>query len=97
MNLEISKVLIVSTSHITLDDGRRLNDPDSVSSVPFIVYRAEFFHLVAVFAPLVEDEDHPAMSPQFQALVKLAQDNDCEWLKLDGDGPQLDGYEVFSW
>lgn len=101
MELEIAKVLTISTAHITSDDGRRLNESPDVDDVPHVLYTTEHFHMVWTLKSEVrhdaQEDGKPPLSPHFQALVKLAQDNDCEWLKLDTDGPVVDGLPSFRW
>ena len=91
--MEISKMLTVSTAHITkttaelLDDGVR----------DLIVYpKAEYGWFILIPSSDVIDSLHIVMS-DLMRLLKLAKDLGCEWLCLDCDGEVLDYMTTYEW
>jgi hypothetical protein len=88
--LEIHRILIVSTAHVTEADMRWLTAECSWTS--------EYGVIIPV------DDDEPDIdtfgvlaSPAFAKLWHIAQTRGCVFLCLDRDGPVLDGLDTFKW
>lgn len=91
--MEISKMLTISTAHITkvtaelLDDGVR----------DLIVYpKGEYGWLIVVPESDVIDSLHIVMS-DLMRLLTFAKDLGCEWLCLDCDREVLDYLHTYEW
>ena len=92
MSLEIHKTLIISTVHI------EESDLDVIANDLISYELGEYGWLiwvnpVHVNNSLVKDVTSNAL----RAAIKLAQDNDCLYLRLDRDGPEVDELPKFNW
>lgn len=87
MELEITKMLTISTAHITEETNRLLCDGE----VEAAYYALDGGWLVLSYGP---DDSVPK---DLEACLALAEENGCEWLRLDRDGQIVDGLEVFDW
>lgn len=102
-DLEISRALICSTAHITASDDDLFDkasqfiipsSPILCDSFPYGYWiyvnpspTAFYFHQLVAFG----------YSLALVALLKLAHDNNCLWIKLDRDGDIIPGLETFEW
>lgn len=95
--LEIQRYLVVNISHINPRDMNRLKKGSDTSLI-----LNEFEYGVSIYTgdkrepawKIAEDE---VFSFGTQTMLKLALDNDCRYLKLDRDGPVVEGYAVYDW
>ena len=93
MKLEIQRHLVVSTCHVTQDDTICLSEQECIVAHEF----EEGFH---VHVPEADHDDElrdNGYSPAFLGLLKLARENDCDYLTLDRDGPEIEGLTSFDW
>lgn len=92
--LEIHKTLVLSISHVRESDLEIISDD-------LISYELDDFSgwLIWVNPEHVTDSVliKYAASNALRAAIKLAQDNDCLYLKLDIDGPEVEGLPNFYW
>ncbi len=91
MNLEIEKTLVVTTGHIQYSTTKWMDDEKN-ASVSVDAY--EYGWRVYVGSDFTPD---PHIPPDLYVLMKLAHDNGCKWLRLDCDGDELDGFQMFDW
>jgi len=89
---EISRMLIISTAHITLADNKKLA-PKNLSSV---------ISIDQGFGYLVPIQDYTkkqlaGYSTAFKKLLKIAAEQDCAWLSIDRDGPEYPHLKTFKW
>ena len=91
MQLEIVKTLVVSTLHITKEDSEVLSESHSNEIVAHSYEEGwwvwtgeanEHFALLSVFA---------------NNVIAVARENDCQWVRFDADGPEIEGLEKFEW
>ena len=108
MELEIEKSLVVSTGHVTKKDMDLL---EVENSYPYTVHNHEYGAMVYIVKDMVipveqsvefitegsYDEQIVAFSRDFRRILRLAQQNDCTWLRLDCDGSELEGYHINDW
>lgn len=90
--MEIEKVLVASTAHITYEDNLLLQKASEENTL--IVYSTDYFFLI----PLCQ-ELGGKFSIAFKKLFDFAKDHaeGFTHLKLDCDGFLLDGFEEFDW
>lgn len=88
MNLEITKMLTISTAHISEETNQLLLD-EEVDVTCFGL--DEYGWLILSYGP---EENLPE---DLAACLKFADDHGCAWLRLDSDGMIVDGLEVFDW
>ena len=89
VKLEFEKNLVVSTCHITEDEMNILSSGET----SLVCYDTEYFALIYVAGDSVGNE----FTPEFKALINLAKKNGCQYLKIDRDGPILEGFETYDW
>lgn len=92
--VEIQRVLVASTAHITVKDSETLRHKEH----PFVTHSYE----EGDFVILNEIEEKMAeiktiFSKEFVDLILLAQKNSCEILRLDRDGPIYPQLPTFDW
>lgn len=100
-NLEISKMLTISTAHVTKDTFEALLLDGIRNEIMLPVYakitpdnEQNFGLFIYVEPTCVEQGQIPE---DLMQLIKLAQENDCSILCLDGDGPEVEGYQTYDW
>ena len=95
-NLEIQKVLVVSTAHITYADNIDL----SHNPCGLIIDKTDYSFLIYVGKESICDYDqskNEKISNELRKLIQLAQDNNCDYLKIDRDGPIYSNIKTFDW
>lgn len=95
--MEISRMLTVSTAHISEETNCWLSDCDSFSfPVPIVVYPKEeygwFIHKIKVRSVNLMD-----IPKDLAALVRMADALECDWLCLDRDGELVDNLPIYKW
>ena len=101
--MEIYKMLVLSTGHITDETGRALEkryDHDAwnvhVWQDDFCIYDKEEFGWWINLSDITEAE-LSSCPEDFAACCRLAMQNDCEWLCLDCDGEVVDCLPTYEW
>lgn len=93
---EIQKYLVVSTAHASPDDMERLKGPSRLSVDQYEsgtcihIPGGEEYDLLAEMAT-------EEFSDSLIVMAQLAKTLGCQFLKLDEDGPVMDGYPVHDW
>jgi hypothetical protein len=89
---EISRMLTVSTAHITLADNKKLSpkNPSSVISID-----QGFGYLISIRD--YTKKELAGYSAAFRKLLKIAAEQDCAWLSIDRDGPVHKHLKTFKW
>lgn len=100
--LEISKMLTISTAHVTEDICERLAaraDHDPRYNIPFVVYRKdEFGYFIYVTKDTLEDALKEGSCPEVLLdVVKFAVKHGCKLLCLDRDGPTVPELKTHEW
>lgn len=100
MSFEFSKNFIASASHITERDSSLLELGTRPS--PVTVYEMDSGFLVDVmqeegFELLAPSLRQHGFSEAFTELLRLARQEGCAFLLLDGEGPTYDGLPLFDW
>ena len=89
--MEISKMLTVSTAHITQETSELL-DNDKLSIVVYPKSEYGWFILVCDW-----DEYENELPKDLKKFLMLAEDQGCNWLCLDCDGEVLGFLDVYEW
>lgn len=85
--MEISKMLTISTAHITEQTAEFLST--NVITVPHYEYEYGYF----IYIP-----EYDMNLPQdLMDCMLFAKANGCEWLRLDCDGYYVDELERYDW
>jgi len=92
--MEITKMLTISTAHITKETADLLNiEPDNDNMQLSVYNKADFGWFIYVNIDL----DNRNIPDDLRRCLDLAKDNDCNWLCLDCDGEVVDGLDVYEW
>ena len=86
---EISKVLTLATSHITLETNDWLSD-EHECSLPCYPTEYGFF----VFVPGYESHTIPS---DLRSICELATKLGCDWVQLDRDANTIDELQKYNW
>lgn len=97
--MEITKALCLSTVHIHPTTARWLDDGhNQIGNCPFTVWEASYGYFIPVCSATEPSEAWRAAVPdELQRLMLVAGTADCTFLRLDNDGPEVDGLPVFDW
>jgi hypothetical protein len=91
--------LIVSSAHIQQKDNNLLYTSVHDVNLGAIVYELGEYGYMIYVREFASNSTLKAIgfSKDFINLVKLAQDNNCEYLRIDRDGPLFDELPTFEW
>ena len=91
--MEISKMLTISTAHISEETARLLDiEPDNDNMQLTVYNKADFGWFVYV-SEYFEDCDIP---DDLRKCLELAKENNCTWLCLDCDAEIVDGLDFYE-
>ena len=95
--MEISKMLTISTAHITEKVLEQMDNECIWDNPNFPVIYSKFGYGYFVHIP---DEDIIELYPDtpyvLYKVMQLAKDNGCEWLCIDTDGEVIDGLKTYE-
>lgn len=92
--MEITKMLTISTAHITEETARLLElEPDN-DNMQLIVYNKADFGWFIYVNEYLENRDIP---DDLRKCLELAKENDCKWLCLECDTDVVDGLDEYEW
>ena len=92
--MEITKMLTLSTAHITEDTNRLLaNEPYTDGMQLSVFTKADF----GWFIYINDDFENRSIPDDLRACLELAKKNECKWLCLDCDGDVVDELEEYEW
>ena len=100
MKLEFEKTIVVSTAHISQKDNELLKIEAEHIGDLLVVYHYDYGFRIFTGTPideLVTQEVINKYSSTFCALLRIAEKNNCDWLKLDCDGSLIEGLKRFYW
>lgn len=92
---EITKMLTISTEHITPETAEKLNKEPDANNMSLCVYeKAEF----GWFIHIPEDMDDCEQVPDdLRRCIEFADEQGCEWLCIDCDGETVDELPLHEW
>lgn len=103
VELEVDRLVTVSTSHLTPQEGAAFNKANEDGSwyaalpgpnlaSPMVWEYGWLFYIEGDYPP--EEE---GIGPGFAALIHLARKAGANWLRFDADGPVVAGVPTHSW
>lgn len=98
-NLEINKMLTLSTCHITEETNNRMLDlsPEEILDLfPIIVYPKDGYGYFVV-VPFENEENSRRVPQDLKDIIKFAKANSCEWVMLDSDGLANEYLPSYNW
>ena len=99
MKLEITKMLTLSTAHITEETAVMLEREVkyAVNNIPLSIYNAADFGWFICLSSYSEMLDGIMLPEDLKACCYLAKENECEWLCLDCDGLIVPDLPTYNW
>ncbi len=95
MRLEISKMITLSTAHISPDTLDKLDNGSS--AVPPCYKKDEFGYFVLSNKDVLSDyEDNEYFPKDLKQCVEFARVHDCDWIMFDGDAGEVEELDVYS-
>lgn len=91
-SLEIDRVLVCSTSHITAEDNQSLFDEET----GLVVYEMGEYGWLILARPIDASEPRKH-SDTLEKLLAFTRKHRCDWLRLDRDANEIEGLETFEW
>lgn len=94
---EIQRTLVVSTSHISQEDATYLEQASTWPlSVVWLNY--EYGWIIYLFKKDDYFQEVTQGAPQsIVSLMRLAIQLNCDWLRIDADGPEVPGLPTYEW
>ena len=92
-DLEIERILVLSTAHITKETSELLEKEAHSDLANYVVHGYEYGWFVLVY----KLQEVTRKIPDLGLCLKLAKDNQCKWVRLDRDGPIIDNLPQYSW
>lgn len=94
-NLDITRCLTIATSHITEETDAKLCEPNWCGTMGLSVYDKEDYGYW-IWCD-IDTETIARLPEDLRACIKLAKENNCDWLCLDCDGCEVDGLPTYVW
>ena len=102
--IEIQRVFMASTSHVTAEDMALLNPDCAVLVITdykegawIHVPTAETFVDAGADAGLLDALEEAGYTSAVGHLLSVARSHSCDWLRLDADGPIYDFFAQYHW
>ena len=89
--MEIYKMLVMSTGHITKTTSKLLSE----EAVGIVVYKKDEYGWFVVVSDWRDNEE--SIPDDLKTCLAFAEENGCEWLCLDCDGEEYDALPTYSW
>lgn len=94
-DLNLYRVLDLSTGHISLTASLALGDTESSLNQDIAVTPFEYGWVIWLATDI--DSMELAEFPELRDILAFAEANKFQAVKLDCDGPELEGAPVFDW
>ena len=95
MDLEISKMITLSTAHLSPKTMDKLDD--DVSYIPPVYKKDNYGYFVLSNKDVVEDFLGNEYCPKdLKQCVEFARMHGCDWIMFDGDADEVEELDVYS-
>ena len=97
--MEITKMLTISTAHISRDTARKLSDRAYCQQMDTAVFEKDRYGWWVYCNSVLEDDlgGREWVPDDLWRCMELANKNSCEWLCLDSDAQIIEGLPVYDW
>lgn len=102
--MEITKMLTLSTSHITKETATLLSEACMYrKEISLVFYQKRWYNDYSGWFIYIPEEletypeDYQDIPDDLMQILLFAKHNDCTWICLDCDGEEVDCLEVFYW
>ena len=101
-DLEIAKMLTVSTAHLTKEDVRYLELAGSSDYGDLTVYEKRFHgqcyeNLYGWFVYAPDDLNERNAPENLRHILTFAKNNECDWICFDEDGCVVKELNTYDW
>lgn len=86
MELCIEKMLVVSTAHLT--------GPYEIEACSLLYYELDHGGWLVYCR---DEHGRDNLNDGAEAILEIAKDQGCVWVKFDPDGPELEGIKTYDW
>ncbi len=93
--MEITKMLTVSTAHISYATAKKLSDKGYRKQMDIAVFEKSIYGWLVHCDPTLEGRE--GITDDLWRCMELANKNGCEWLCLDSDAQIIDDLPVYDW
>lgn len=96
---EFLKVIVFSTAHISKEDDDKLR----TGTTEVVAYEYEFGYWIHIpsdafeFKDMLTNMKRTGFTDGFIKLFKIANEQKCQFLRLDCDGPEHDELQKYEW
>lgn len=101
MNLEIAKILVVSTGHISQDEVELWNDNQGVGDdAQWTPSWSRDWGWMLYLGNEKNRDDYnnfEGISEGLHGVIETARLADCTWIMFDSDGPTIDKIPTYDW
>jgi len=109
MDLDIEKMLVISTGHITEKDMTLLTEE---GLYPYTILQTGYGTIISLVTNMTlppreqsvdfitefkEEKWMKIFSKEFMEILRIAKENDCFWVNFDRDGSQYEELPLFEW
>lgn len=97
---DITKIITLSTTHITENTARLLDDEPNTNTLGLTTYKKADYGWFIYIADYIKTNilnDAVSLPDDLKLCLKTAVNNNCEWLCLDCDGPEYDKLPKYNW
>lgn len=93
-NLQIDRMLVLSTAHISSETNEQLQN-NQEEQFPLVVYeKGDYGYLILVPE---HDEDLHGVPDDLKRVLEFAALHECEWVMLDCDANVITELPTFEW
>ena len=90
--MDITRVLTISTAHITEETNNKLQDNGEFNFMALSVYKkGDYGYWIYVDLPCTD------IPKDLKQCLELALKHDCQWLCLDCDGEEVQELPTYNW
>ena len=95
---EITKMITLSTAHITENTAKKLDSDPTTNCLGLCVYKkSEYGWYITIDSNSILKAEIQAIPQDLARLILFARDLDCETLCLDCDAEEIPYFEVYEW
>jgi len=95
--MEISKMLTLSTAHITRETAEALGSPPSDHTHEWLEWFSYYDKADYGWWIPTNSAELKQLPPDLAACIRFAKSNGCDWLCLDCDGPIENCLPTYEW
>ena len=96
--MEITKMITLSTAHITENTAKKLDSDPTTNCLGLCVYKkSEYGWYITIDRNSIFKAEIQTIPHDLARLILFARDLDCETLCLDCDAEEIPYFETYEW